>query len=139
MFGRITSNKKIILQKSKIDRNQLTRIQLILDRVNLMERMGGIKTSWVENFQNDAYSRLESIRTLLKTTYVKMTIQVESVKNSSEGVFIASSKINYFEGILSRILPKNISAPIFQNLSRKWLRFGEKFDQEAAMNCSIKA
>ena len=76
MFGRITSNQKIILQKSKIDRNQLVRIQLILDRVNLIKRMGGggIKTSWVENFQNDAYLRLESIRTLLKTTYLKMTI-----------------------------------------------------------------
>ena len=73
MFGRITSNTKIILQKSKIDRNQLIRIQLILDQVNLIKRMGGIKTSWVENFQNNAYSRLESIRTLLKTTYVKMT------------------------------------------------------------------
>ena len=141
MFCRITRNTKIILQKSKIDSNQLIRIQLILDGVNLIKQMsrGGIKTSLVENFQNNAYSRLESIRTLLKTTYVKMTIQVESPKNSSEGVFNASSKINYFEGIFSRILPKNISVLIFQNLSRKSLRPVERFDQEAAMNCSIKA
>ena len=66
MFGRITSQTKTILQKQKMDYNQLIRKQLILDRVNLIERVGGggIKTSWVKNSQNDAYSRLESIRTL---------------------------------------------------------------------------
>ena len=61
--GRITSNTKIILQKPKIDRNQLIRKQLILDPVNLITRVGrgGINTFWLENFENDVYSRLESI------------------------------------------------------------------------------
>ena len=61
--GRITSNTKIILQKPKIDRNQLIRKQLILDPVNLITRVGrgGINTLWLENFENDVYSRLESI------------------------------------------------------------------------------
>ena len=52
----------------------IIRMQLILDRLNLNKQVGGIKTSRAENFQNDAYSRLESIRTLSKTTYLKMTI-----------------------------------------------------------------
>ena len=45
-----------------MDRNQLIRKQLILDRVNLIKQVSGgeIKTC-VENFQNDAPSRIESI------------------------------------------------------------------------------
>ena len=57
--GRVTNNTKIIFQKSKNDRKQLIRKQLILDQVNLIKRVsgGGIKT-WVENFQNDGHSRI---------------------------------------------------------------------------------
>ena len=58
--------------------------------------------------------------TLLKTTHLKIAIEVKSVKNTSEGILNASSKMNYVEGSFLRILPKNKSAPIFQNTSR-WL------------------
>ena len=47
-----------------------------------------------------------------------MTLEVKSVKNTSEGVLNASSKKNYFEGSFLRFLPKNSSAPIFQNTSQ---------------------
>ena len=49
---------------------------------------------------------------------IKMTIEVKSLKNISEVVLNASSKINYFQGSFLRILPKNSSVPIFQNTSR---------------------